>query len=199
MAFDVWLNYLHDELPSKGISSQLDGYDINPINFPAPSYLPSSVTLKKLDILARPLPEEMMGAYDSPSPETSTTACNTIVHILDAGGKSRGSTFEFLGGLDRHVKEHEFEDVHRQESNTHKQDWKAWTQDYLMVWEEPALFFPPKAKQPQAPLARELWVELFAKAVWETEQGVSSLYEAVLGASMPDCQSNAIHLGLDYR
>lgn len=216
----VWLSDLHDELSGKGVSAQLDGFDVNPVNFPAPPFLPSSVTLKKLDVLARPLPEEMIGAYDvvhvraftsiiinsnlepllstalallkpggwlqweesradtyfveSPSSSASTTACNTIVKILEAGGKARGSTFEFLGELDRHVTENGgFEDVHMQMADSRKQDWKAWTEDYLMVWEELSVFFPSKAAQPQAPMTKESWVELFARAVAETEQGVA--------------------------
>lgn len=101
-------------------------------------------------------------------------ACRTIVQILEAGGKARGSTFEFLADLDRLVKEHgAFKDVSVRAADMRRQDWRAWTEDYLMVWEELAVFFPPKAKQPQAPLTRESWVELFAKAVAETEQGVA--------------------------
>ncbi|KAI1397743.1 hypothetical protein F4819DRAFT_503045 [Hypoxylon fuscum] len=214
----VWLSDLDRELSSKGISAELDGYDVNPVNFPASSHLPQSMTLKKLDVLARPLPEEMIGTYDivhvrafvsiivnsnltpllstalallkpggwlqweesradtyfieSPSPEISTSACDTIAQILQAGGKARGTTFAFLGELDRHVKEHKFENVHMQLANTRKQDWKAWTEDYLMVWEELAVFFPPKANQPQALVTRESWVDLFKRAVNETEQGV---------------------------
>ncbi|KAI0382446.1 hypothetical protein F5Y04DRAFT_252686 [Hypomontagnella monticulosa] len=214
----VWLNDLDRELSSNGISAKLDGYDVNPVNFPAPAFLPQSVMLKKLDVLANPLPEEMIGAYDivhvrafvsiimnsdvtpllstalallkpggwlqweesradtyvveSPSPEVSKSACQTIVQILKAGGEARGSRFEFLAELDRHLKEHGFEDVHMQASDNRKQDYKAWTEDYLMVWEELSGYFPPKAQQPQSPMTRESWLELFANAVGETEKGV---------------------------
>ncbi|KAI1409311.1 hypothetical protein F5Y13DRAFT_203730 [Hypoxylon sp. FL1857] len=214
----VWLTDFDSELTKRGISAQLDGYDVSPINFPAPAFLPDSVTLKKLDIYAKPLPEEMVGAYDivhvraisstilnsnltpllstalsllksggwlqweesradvhvvqSPSPEVSKSACDTIIHILKAGGEARRSTFEFLAEADRHLKEHGFEDVQMKMTETRKQDLKAWTEDYLMVWEELAAFFPPKEKQPEAPMTREAWVDLFAKAVGETEKGV---------------------------
>ncbi|KAK7756138.1 hypothetical protein SLS62_001730 [Diatrype stigma] len=214
----VWLSDLDSALSEKGVSAQLDGYDVNTVNFPAPAFLPEKVTLKKLDILARPLPEELIGAYDivharalvsisassvvppllstalallkpggwlqweesradtyvieaPTSPEVSTSALNTIVRILQAGGKARGMTFEFLGELDRHLKEHGFEDVHAQAAETRKRDRKAWTEDYLMVWEELAVHFPLKAAAPQAPMTRESWVDLFSKAVEETEQG----------------------------
>ncbi|KAI0179704.1 S-adenosyl-L-methionine-dependent methyltransferase [Hypoxylon sp. FL1284] len=215
----VWLNNLHDELSAKGISAQLDGYDIKPTYFPAAAHLPPSVTLKKLDVLERPLPEDMVGAYDvvhvrafasiihksnltpllstalallkpggwlqweearvdaylvdAPTPETSTSACETIVRVLQAGGEARGSTFEWLGQLDRGLSEHGFAEVRVRGADTRPQDWKAWTEDYLIVWEELAVFFPPRAEQPQAPMAREDWVALFARAVEETEQGVA--------------------------
>ncbi|KAI1207692.1 uncharacterized protein F4807DRAFT_434246 [Annulohypoxylon truncatum] len=215
----AWLNDLYDELSSKGISAQLDGYDINPINFPASAFLPPSVTLKKLDILAKPLPADMVGAYDivharaltsiivgsdlspvlsaalallkpggwlqweesradtwvvqPPAPDVSTTACDTIAHMLKAAGQARGSGFEFLGELGRHVEEFGFSDVHSLSVNLRPRDLKAWTEDYLMVWEELYVFFPPKAEKPEAPMTREAWVDLFAKAVGETEKGVA--------------------------
>ncbi|KAI0883928.1 uncharacterized protein GGS22DRAFT_27825 [Annulohypoxylon maeteangense] len=215
----VWLSDLDEELSRKGISASLDGYDVNPINFPAPAHLPQSITVKKLDVLARPLPQEITGVYDivhvraftsiivnadldpllstalallkpggwlqweelradrylveSPSPEISKSACETLVHIVQAGGKARGATYEFLGELDQHLKQYGFTDVHMQTTDTRKRDWKAWTEDYLMIWEELSVFFPPKAKQPQAPMTRESWIDLFAKAVQETEEGVA--------------------------
>ncbi|EMR71188.1 putative umta methyltransferase family protein [Eutypa lata UCREL1] len=214
----IWLSDLDGYLSKKGVSAKLDGYDVNPINFPAPPFLPETVTLNKLNVFTKPLPEELIGAYDivhvralvsvilnsdltpllstalallkpggwlqweesradtyfveAPSPEVSTNSLNTIIQILHAGGKARGVEFEFLGELDRHLKEHGFEDVHMQGIETRKQDKKAWTEDYLMVWEELAVHFPPKATAPGAPMTRESWVDLFAKAVGETEKGV---------------------------
>ncbi|RYP62642.1 hypothetical protein DL771_009635 [Monosporascus sp. 5C6A] len=218
----AWLIDLDRELSNKDISAQLDGYDINTLNFPAPAFLPPSISLKKLDILAKPLPEEMLGAYDivhvralvstivnsdltpllstvvallkpggwlqweeskaekylvdspSPSNEISRTACDTIAHIIKQGGDARGLNFEFLGELDRHLREHGFLDVSMQAAEKRKQDFKGWTENYLMVWEELAEFFPPKATvtQGQVPMTRESWVELFEKAVHETEQGI---------------------------
>ncbi|KAI0002675.1 hypothetical protein F4779DRAFT_635153 [Xylariaceae sp. FL0662B] len=215
----VWLSELDRQLADKGISAQLDGFDVNPINFPAPAYLPPSVTLTKLDVLATPQPAHLVGAYDivhvrafassivnedpapllaaalallkpggrlqweesradayhveAPAAGIATTACDTIVQILTAGGKARGLTFEFLGALDRHLSTHGFEDVRVREADTRRRDLKAWTEDYLMVWEELYVHFPPAAEAPpQAPLTRESWVDLFAKAVRETEQGV---------------------------
>ncbi|KAI1097368.1 hypothetical protein F4804DRAFT_327811 [Jackrogersella minutella] len=48
----------------------------------------------------------------SPSPEISTSACDTVVHLLKAAGEARGSIFDFLGDLGSHLKQHGFENVH---------------------------------------------------------------------------------------
>ncbi|KAI1499075.1 hypothetical protein F5X99DRAFT_430959 [Biscogniauxia marginata] len=214
----VWLSDLAHELSKKGISAQLDGYDVNPVNFPAPTFLPSSINLKKLDVLARHLPAEMIGAYDivhvrafvsiivnsdptdflstalallkpggwlqweesradhyfveSPTPDVSKSACETIIHMLKTGGEARGFKFDFLAELDQHLTKHGFQDVSMQTVDKRRQDLKAWTEDYLMVWEELGVLFPPKATAPQAPLSRESWVDLFGRAVKETEDGV---------------------------
>ncbi|KAI1492301.1 hypothetical protein F5X96DRAFT_667898 [Biscogniauxia mediterranea] len=53
-----------------------------------------------------------------------------------------------------------------------RQDLKAWTEDYLMVWEELAVMFPPREMAPQAAMSREKWMQLFADATKETENGV---------------------------
>jgi SAM-dependent methyltransferase len=60
----IWLTELSSELSRKGISAQLDGYDINHLNFPHPAHLPQSVSLKKLDILRETLPSDLLGTYD---------------------------------------------------------------------------------------------------------------------------------------
>lgn len=60
----IWLTELHSHLAKSSISAQLDGFDINALNFPDAAYLPKSVTLKQLDILAKPMPAELIGIYD---------------------------------------------------------------------------------------------------------------------------------------
>lgn len=60
----IWLTELYSTLTRANISAQLDGFDINPISFPNPTYLPASVSLKQLDILAKPFPVELIGVYD---------------------------------------------------------------------------------------------------------------------------------------
>ncbi|PWY69984.1 hypothetical protein BO83DRAFT_447866 [Aspergillus eucalypticola CBS 122712] len=74
----IWLTELNSELSKKNITAQLDGFDINPIHFPAPAYLPPAVTLQKLDILANPFPAHLLGTYD-------------LVHIRSFGSTISGS------------------------------------------------------------------------------------------------------------
>ncbi|KAI1177701.1 S-adenosyl-L-methionine-dependent methyltransferase [Nemania sp. FL0916] len=214
----IWLSELHSHLASKNIPAQLDGFDINPINFPHPAYLPPTVTLSQLDILAKPLPAHLLGKYDvvhirsfvsviadadltpvlsiawellkpggylqweenrgdkfyveSPSPQISKAACDTIVQALTANLQARGIVNDWVDVLDTYLEEFGFEDVRLRVQDKRRQDFKGWTEDYLMVWEELATYFPPKATDPNARLSREAWTELFARAVKETEQGV---------------------------
>ncbi|KAK8105655.1 uncharacterized protein PG998_003871 [Apiospora kogelbergensis] len=215
----VWLTDLHSSLAKTNVSAQLDGFDINPINFPDPAFLPSGVTLKQLDILAHPFPPHLKGVYDvvhirafcsvinnapalrpvlavasellkpggflqweetrgdrffvdCPSPQTSSVACSTITQVLQGASQARGISMEWVDVLDTHVNAFGFQDVRLLAQEKRKQDLKGWTEDYMMVWEEIASFFPPKATQPNAPMSREAWVELFANSVKETEQGV---------------------------
>lgn len=44
-------------------SAQLDGFDISLVQCPPPEWLPSNVSIRKLDIY-KPLPEELVGKYD---------------------------------------------------------------------------------------------------------------------------------------
>ncbi|KAI6080385.1 hypothetical protein F4821DRAFT_59737 [Hypoxylon rubiginosum] len=59
----AWLIDLQSEMCRKGISAELDGFDVNTALFPHPDQLPGSVTLKQLDILKSP-PNERTGLYD---------------------------------------------------------------------------------------------------------------------------------------
>ncbi|RYC63732.1 hypothetical protein CHU98_g2472 [Xylaria longipes] len=214
----IWLSELHSYLAKNNISAQLDGFDINPINFPHPAHLPATVSLNHLDILSRPLPAELLGIYDvvhirafvsvipdadltpvlsvasellkpggyvqweesrgdrfiveSPSPQISKVACDTIVQVLKAGLQARGIVNDWVEVLDTHLDKFGFQDAQLHVQEKRRQDLKGWTEDYLMVWEELAVFFPPKSKDPNAPLSREAWTDLFAKGVKETEEGV---------------------------
>ncbi|KAI5920134.1 hypothetical protein F4810DRAFT_449492 [Camillea tinctor] len=215
----VWLSDLDRELSSRGITAQLNGYDLNAANFPAAPFRPASMTLKTLDVLASSLPAEHLGAYDivharvfvssipnsdptaflsaarallkpggwlqweesradrhvveAPPPDVGKSACETITGILKAGAEARGFRFEaLLDGLGDHLERGGFGDVRVGARDTCMRDWKAWTENYLMVWEELASAFPPREVAPQAPMSREQWVQLFAGAVKEAEDGV---------------------------
>ncbi|TGJ75779.1 hypothetical protein E0Z10_g10958 [Xylaria hypoxylon] len=214
----IWLTELDSYLAKHAVSAQLDGFDIHPVNFPHAAFLPASVSLKQLDILAKPLPAELLGTYDvvhirafasvipdgdltpvlsvasellkpggylqweecrgdrfvaeSPSPQISKVACDTIVHMLKASLQAKGISNEWVDVLDTHLGKFGFQDFQLHVQEKRKQDFKGWTENYLMVWEELAPLFPPKTQAPNAPMSREAWTDLFAKGVKETEEGV---------------------------
>lgn len=214
----VWLTELHSRLAKNNVSVQLDGFDINPVNFPDAAYLPDSVHLKRLDILADPLPTELIGVYDivhirafvsvitdgnlkpilsvaskllkpggflqweesrgdkwiveCPSPQVSRAACDSIIQVLEGGARARGISNDWVDELDVHFSQFGFRDARLRSHEKRKQDYKGWTEDYLMVWEDCAVFFPLKSQAPDAPLTREGWIDMFANSVKETEQGV---------------------------
>jgi SAM-dependent methyltransferase len=120
---------------------------------------------------------------DAPSSDKSdtitATACQAIRSIMRAGGEMRRLNREFINELDRHVGENGFENVEVQKFELRKQDYKGWTEDYLMVWEDLTAFFPPKNEQPDAPVTKEGWLELFGNAIKETERGVALYYDGV--------------------
>ncbi|KAI1130956.1 S-adenosyl-L-methionine-dependent methyltransferase [Nemania abortiva] len=214
----AWLIDLSRKLYKDGVRAELDGFDVNEILFPAPAFRPPWVSLKKLDILAKPLPEELIGAYDivhvrafvsvikhaettpllstvlamlkpggwvqweemSPNfliepstPTLETSACRILEERLRADGERVGLKFDFLPKLDSHLGENGFEYVSIDKSYKRKEDYKAWTDDFLMVWEELTFRFPPKATMPDATITREFWTEHLVKAIAETEKGVA--------------------------
>ncbi|KAI0146915.1 hypothetical protein GGR57DRAFT_506355 [Xylariaceae sp. FL1272] len=222
-----WLLALERDLSNKGAIARLDGFDVNPFNFPAPQFLPQSVTLTKLDVLAQ-LPEELIGTYDvvhirgfvslivnsnvtplltaasallkpggliqweetladrfridTPSPDISKTTCDTIAYMLKAGGDARGFNYGFVEHLDQHLTSHGFQDVTMESREKPKRDLKAWTDNYLMIWDELYINFPLKTAEPSAPMTRETWLDMYAKAVEETEHGVVIHHGSIMTA-----------------
>lgn len=214
----VWLTDLSSTFAQNGVSAQLDGYDINPFNFPDPSHLPKSVSLRKLDILREPIPNELLGTYDivhvqgftslvvnsdvtpllsvvlgllkpggflqwvevptdefavdSPSAEASKVACDTMIHSLKGIANAQGIGGPWVTKLDQCLSTNGFDSVRMYIKDKRPQDLKAWTEDYLMVLEELAMFLPSRESEPHARITREAWSELFAEAVNETSQGV---------------------------
>ncbi|KAK8109212.1 hypothetical protein PG984_015013 [Apiospora sp. TS-2023a] len=219
----AWLCDLNDELLKASTSAQLDGYDINTANFPGPDFLPSTISLKELDVM-KPPPDDLLDVYDivhirafssilvdtgvapllsfvhailkpggyvqweevqgdkfvveaaesASANNVSTKACDTISQMLQAAGKARGSDFRFIDRLDQEIQGFGgFEDVHKQVFEKRKQDYKGWTEDMLMVWGDLAIHIPTKADQPTAKLTRESFLDLFRRAVDETEHGVA--------------------------
>ncbi|KAJ2979744.1 hypothetical protein NQ176_g3065 [Zarea fungicola] len=212
----VWLTELHSHFAKNNISAQLDGFDINTINFPDAAHLPGTIRLRKLDVLANPMPVELIGIYDvvhirafvsilgsDPTPAVAVaskllkpggylqweesrasdfivespsqapkTACDTISNILKSSQAARGVNYDWVDSLDTHLDKLGFQNITLLRHEKRKQDLKAWTEDYLLVWEELAVYLPPKAEVPDAPLSRDTWIDLFANAVKETERGV---------------------------
>lgn len=215
----VWLSDLADELSAQGgVTAELEGFDKNPVNFPAAKFLSSSINLKELDVLANPLPQELIGVYDvvhvrafsslihkgdigalistvlsllkpggwfqweetrvddwqaeAPGAGVSKAFCDSILSLIMAGGKARGDTYDFLSRLEPLIKEQGLVDVEVLHATKKGRDYKAWTEDYLEVWEDLVPYFPTLATAPDAPMSREKYTELFDGAVAETENGV---------------------------
>ncbi|KAI0976895.1 S-adenosyl-L-methionine-dependent methyltransferase [Xylaria arbuscula] len=214
----AWLIDLGRKLADQGISANLDGFDVNDILFPAPAFLPPLVSLKKLNILARPLPAELMGTYDvihvrafvslilhadttpllstvfamlkpggwvqweemnprcliePATPTLEKSACESLKETLRASGEPLGLKFDYLAKLDQHLIKNGFDNVSLITSPKRKEDYKAWTDDFLMSWEECTFYFPSKTTVPDAPITRELWTENLVKAIGEIEKGVA--------------------------
>lgn len=190
----IWLSELHSALSKTNSTVQLDGYDINPIYFPDKAYLPPSISLKQLDILAEPLPAELIGIYDivhvrafgsvindttsvlsvaskllkpggylqweecrgdrfiveSPSPQISKTACDGIVKVLKGGLQAKGISKDWVDVLDTHFSQYGFQNARLHRHEKRRQDFKGWTDNYLMVWDELAVLFPPCSREPKA-------------------------------------------------
>lgn len=52
------------------------------------------------------------------------------------------------------------------------EDFKAWTENYLTVWEELDQLLPSREVAPNSPVTKEMWQDLFLEAVSETSNGV---------------------------
>ncbi|KAI1150470.1 S-adenosyl-L-methionine-dependent methyltransferase [Nemania diffusa] len=214
----AWLIDLSRKLAGDGVAADLHGFDVNDIFFPAQAFLPPSVSLKKLNILSKPLPEEFVGAYDvvhvrafvsiilhgettpllstalamlkpggwiqweelnprfliePATPDLETTTCELLKETLRASGEPLGLKYDFLAELDQHLIKNGFQGVSMITSLKRKEDYRAWTDDFLMILEECTFYFPPRTSAPDAPITREFWTENLVKAIGETEKGVA--------------------------
>ena len=66
-----------------------------------------------------------------------------------------------------------FSDVNRDERKKRQVDMKAWTENYLMVWEELPDLMP-------TPQMKEDFIKLFMACVKETEMGIVVHQESVV-------------------
>lgn len=213
----IWLIDLDSYFAKNNISAQLDGFDVNPVYLPDASFLPESISLQQLDILATPLPAELVGVYDvvhirafisalpdgnmapllstalallkpggylqweetrgdkwtvEAPPQVSKLASESIVQLLQQSLKAKGISNDWVDVLDKHLDRFGFQDTRLLVQPKRKQDYKGWTEDYLMSWDETTELFPPKSQAPNAPFTREAWIDLFTSVIKETEQGV---------------------------
>ncbi|KAK7985488.1 hypothetical protein PG996_005271 [Apiospora saccharicola] len=114
---------------------------------------------------------------ESPADDISSEACTAISQLLKPGqDAARGPHHDcaFVDRLDQVVLDHGFDDVLLKAFPLNrKQDYRAWTEDFLTVWGQLADTFPPRAQAPFAPTTREGYLALFRRAVAETERGVA--------------------------
>ncbi|KAI0539583.1 S-adenosyl-L-methionine-dependent methyltransferase [Xylaria digitata] len=115
-------------------------------------------------------------------PSVQKTACEALAQSLQTSHKSTGLCFDFLANLDQYPINHGFQNVHMFETVNCKQDFKSWTDNFLMVWEQIIPHLPSKITKPQASITREFWIETFSKAIEETEKGVALHPHAIITA-----------------
>ncbi|KAI0141625.1 hypothetical protein GGR57DRAFT_495876 [Xylariaceae sp. FL1272] len=208
----VWLVDLERDLSRKGIQAQYCGYDINEANLPHKTFLPESIILEKFDILSKlpenlknAFDIVHIRAFISIIVNGNTTPLLSValsmlkpggwiqweetpassLHVQAPPGQGReatGADYRFVEQLDQELSRHGFLDVTQQVLKKRAADLKAWTDDYLMVWEELWTYFPSKDDAPTASMTRERWLEMFAKVVAETEQGVVIHQEKIVVA-----------------
>lgn len=195
------------------------GFDIQPIHFPSPSYLPSNIHLLQQNVIDASIPADLEGSFDlvhirafgssirnsNASPilsaahrllkpggwlqwdEADTSAmtaqsantnaatghqrCTALLQLLEAGGKATGTTSDWLGNLDKQFEGNGFEDVGVKKYGLRMEQYKAWTEDYLLVYEELAQYFPREAEVKAAPMTREKYEAFFDAVVAETNAG----------------------------
>ncbi|KAI1425240.1 hypothetical protein F5Y12DRAFT_748282 [Xylaria sp. FL1777] len=107
------------------------------------------------------------------SPGLSKVSCETLARLVKAGEDIQGMKLDFIGEFGRHLGDAGFQQIRVREDAKRKQDYKGWTENFLMIWEDAAFFYPSETDNNQASITKEFWAQLFAKAVQETEQGVA--------------------------
>ncbi|OTB08680.1 hypothetical protein M426DRAFT_7407 [Hypoxylon sp. CI-4A] len=221
----LWLLSAAKQLDYQRVLASFDGFDIDPndldeahLENPYLSKYRHAMNIKKLDILASPLPEELIGGYDIvhvrdfanfipnqdttpllsvvlsllkpggwlqweetrldinpvwPSPSCKGTACETIARIIRTEKESKGLKFDFLVQLDVHLMMSGFAEIHRRIATIPEEYYEAYTHVTLANWFKYGIrYYLLKTDLPQTPMTRESWLELFAQAELEMEQGV---------------------------
>ncbi|KAJ8125093.1 hypothetical protein O1611_g8548 [Lasiodiplodia mahajangana] len=111
-------------------------------------------------------------AIEPAVPDLQMSACEALKQALTTGRERKGRKSDYLYNFKGYLQQNGFENIQIFEVPVPKLDYKAWTESYLMAWEEATLSFPSKITEPDAPITREFWAENLLKAVDETEKGV---------------------------
>lgn len=82
--------------------------------------------------------------------------------------------------MESHFKQAAFGDVQVDVGSLKPHHLKAWTEDYLLVYEEVSYLLPSEKDMPEAPLSREKYLGLFGQVVKETEAGAVMYPERIV-------------------
>lgn len=228
----AWLLECASLLPS---STQLIGFDIQPVHFPSPDHIPSNIELIERDVLDANIPEDLLGSFDvvhirafgssvrnsdcgpllgavnrllksggwlqweeaDTSAMKATVAgsggddgaqsCKTLLGVLQAGGRATGTTSDWLGDIGDQVSRAGYKYTNVAKVPLKASQYKAWTEDYLLVYEEVAQMVPREKDAPGSAMTREKYEGLFEQVVRETSRGtvIHSQHLVVVVAQKP--------------
>ena len=85
--------------------------------------------------------------------------------------------------MDTRLTKADFGDVSVDVGKLKPQHLKAWTEDYLLVYEDVASLLPSQKDVPETPLSREKFSGLFGQVVKETEAGAALYPERIVVAT----------------
>ncbi|KAI0394522.1 S-adenosyl-L-methionine-dependent methyltransferase [Xylariaceae sp. FL0594] len=104
--------------------------------------------------------EEMRGdrfIVESPPSPSSSVNCKQITDILTMGLRAKGIDSSWVDALPTHFTRSGLDNVKGNAYEMRRQDYKAWTEDLLFVFDEIADLFPSEETNAAAPVTRERW------------------------------------------
>ena len=114
-------------------------------------------------------------------------SCKTLLGVLQAGGRATGTTSDWLGDIGDQVSGTGFNHTNVVKFPLKASHYKAWTEDYLLVYEEVAQMVPREKDAPGSAMTREKYEGLFEQVVKETNGGavIHSQHLVVVVAQKP--------------